>query len=185
LSNTELIAGAIASVIGFTINIALWFFFKTESYAKEYKQENEKIVSRLVQEFKTSIDEWKGDLSDTPDQDLERLLPNLKRLENIAGTIEKWKSHMVNGKKCLKSFSKDMVIAGVGMAFGFGLLLVDDPFVRAYFIPAIFFAGLVYVVAYGQLKEYCRITNKIDEGVRDLEVGRLTLETMVPDKEKD
>jgi len=155
-------------LIGAVIVVSLYFFFHTKDFEEEYSKQNDQIISVLRQEFKVALDAMDQDRkSASSETDLNILYPHITKLSEKAGEIQEWQRHIVDGKKHLRSFARD-IFSGF---FFVGLMLIMVAFIEelesgsellgGFFLAYV--AGLFLMHAYTHLKEYCDIAKQIDE----------------------
>lgn len=175
--NWLLAATAASSFVG-GLNIALFVFFHTKDFDDEYGAKNQKLVSKLIQEFKRAMDEWaKRSASVSDEEKLSELLPELQELSAIGGQIERWNSRLTEGKGMIHKAAGSILAAGVLLAIGFAILAGEDPELLSWVVLAVLSGVGAGAYAYGFMTAYLRLTKAIDRQFDSLSLGRPVMES--------
>ena len=155
------------------VNIALVIFFRTRDFDEEHRAENQKVVSKLLQEFKETLDGWIRKRSAITDEDhLPELLPELQKLSEIGGMIEKWNSHITIGKDFLHKAATSILAAGSSIGLLLAMIAAEDSRVYQYAVLPGLFGFLSAGYAYKFMRAYLALKNEIARKSDALRLGK-------------
>ncbi len=155
------------------INIGLFLFFKTENFAKEYEEKNEKIASKLIQEFQLEVTQWMAKVNaSSPSTAYGALLSDLQQVAKMASFYERWTKQITTGKALLHKTAGFVFISCILTAPS--LIAFASDSAQMQFLGLFGSAsGFVFGwFAFTSINEYFGLVRRIDAKSDNLKLGK-------------
>jgi len=151
----------------------LVILFRTKDFDEEHRADNQKIVSKLLQEFKTTLDRWiEKRATITEEWHLTQLLPELEKLSKIGGLIEKWNRNITTGKGLLHKAAGAILATGIFVAIGLAFAAAEEPSLYQYVWISVILGLVAGGYAYRFMRDYLTLKSEIARKGDDLRIGR-------------